>query len=146
MINSDGPIVEHNTPIAIVNQAFASFQSSIVNGSQNMLVNHNGKTYSIEVFFGTVGFNLHFDSEIKTILMQGLYIDFNEISNDIKRWFIAKVSSDSERLLLGVYDIHSYFRSITIGTQYQVISSVNLSTIIANPNHSFTTLLHKIIH
>jgi hypothetical protein len=130
MINYNGPVIEHSTPIAIVNQAFASFQSNIVTDSQTILVNYNNKTYKVEVFFGKHGFTLDFNGETKIILQEGMYVDFYEVANDIRRWFVARVSTQAQLAEMTNYDIQSYFKNLYQDTSIIVVDNRNLDLLV----------------
>jgi hypothetical protein len=137
MINDNGPVIEHSTPIAIVNQAFALFQSNIVTETQTILANYNQKTYKVEVFFGKHGFTLELNGECKIILQEGMYVDFYEVANDIRRWFVARVSTPEQLANLANYDIQSYFKNLYQDTKVKVVDNRNLDLlVIMAPNAS----------
>jgi hypothetical protein len=130
MINYNGPVVEHSTPIAIINQAFAIFQSNVVTESGALLVTYGDKTYSLEVHFGNHLFAITLNGETKTIIQEGMYVDFYEVANDIKRWFESRVISPENLDKLKNYDIHNFIHNMYVDSGLVFLNDRNLNQLV----------------
>jgi hypothetical protein len=130
MINYNSPVVEHSTPIAIINQAFAIFQSNVVTDSGALLVTYDGKTYSLEVHFGNHLFAITLNGETKTIIQEGMYVDFYEVANDIERWFESRVIAPENLDKLMNYDIHNFILNMYEDSGLVFINDRNLNQLV----------------
>jgi uncharacterized protein (DUF427 family) len=105
---------DFDTQISIVNQAFAIFKSNILQHSHPLIVTFKDKDYTIDVQISDKVIALTFNNETKTILTQGMYVDFYECANDIRRWFISRCSTTEELKTQSNYSVLSFVHGLLI--------------------------------